>query len=420
MTARFSGSFSIIPDRNRLNFSWLIKLRWAQIAGQLATVLGVAGFVAVPLPLMPLIGLVVLGAVSNLVATLWHRSHSDVDEWHLAVLMALDVALLTGLLYLTGGPHNPFSFLYLVQIALAAVVLRAHWTWMLVALSVGAFGGLVLLHRPLEGQEAVRDQGTWVALGVAAGFIVHFLRRVTAALTAQERELAQTRAQAARQERLASLATMAAGAAHELSTPLGTIALVAKELSRALERSGDEALIDDARLIREQVARCRTILDQMSGGPGEHLVEGSELLTVEDLVRESLVGVRAGATVRLDLPANAATATLELPPRTAVQALRSIINNAKDASPPEREVVIAATRAGAKVDIEVIDHGTGMSPSVLARVGEPFFTTKEPGAGMGLGLFLARAVIESAGGTVRIDSQPEQGTCVTIVLPARG
>jgi two-component system, sensor histidine kinase RegB len=419
MAAGYSGSFSTIPDRNRLNFSWLLTLRWAQIVGQAATIVGVAWFFAIDLPLVPLTAIVALGMVSNLVATAWYQSQRVVSEWHLAVVMALDVALLTGLLYFTGGPHNPFSFLYLVQIALAAVVLRPQWTWMLAALSFGAFGALVLVHRPLAGQNVVRDQGVWIALGVASAFIVHFLRRVTAALAERERELAEARALAARQDRLASLATMAAGAAHELSTPLGTIAVVAKELERALSSGGDAAMIEDARLIREQVARCRVILDQMSGGPGEQLVESVEPVTVADLVRESLIGIRAAPRVRLDSAGGAAAAKMVLPPRIVVQALRSIINNAQDASPPDREVLVAATRTGAAVTIEVIDRGAGMSAEVLARAGEPFFTTKEPGRGMGLGLFLSRAVVESVGGSLRIDSQPGQGTCVTITLPAR-
>ncbi len=193
---------------------------------------------------------------------------------------------------------------------------------------------------------------------------------------------------------------------------------MAKELERSLMRNGDASLIEDAQLIRNQVARCRAILDQMSGGPGEHLTEGMEAVTLADLVRESLIGIRPGPRVRLDVTPGASTATLYLPPRTVVQALRSIVNNAQDASPPDREVLVAATRTGAKVTIEVIDRGLGMSPAVLARVGEPFFTTKEPGRGMGLGLFLARAVIESVSGSLRIDSQPGQGTCVTLSMPA--
>src|SRR5439155_7380403 len=168
-----------------------------------------------------------------------------------------------GLLYLTGGPNNPFCFLYLVQIALAAVIVRARWTWMLVGLSFLGFGVLVIAHQPLAIPEDSRVIGAWVALGVASAFVVHFLLRITGSLAERERELSEAKNLAARQERLASLATMAAGAAHELSTPLGTVALAAKELERALtNKHSDTELRADARLIREPVGPCRSLLDQ--------------------------------------------------------------------------------------------------------------------------------------------------------------
>lgn len=415
-----SGAFPTIPDRNRLNFSWLMTLRWAQIAGQVATIVGVEQLLGISLPLGPLFAIVAAGLASNVACALWFRGQPRVAEWHLAAVMAVDVAWLTGLLYFTGGPSNPFSFLYLVQIALAAVVLHAHWTWMLVALSLGSFGLLLLGHQPLDAQEgAVHQQGMWVALGVASAFIVHFLLRITAALGERERELGHARNLAARQERLASLATMAAGAAHELSTPLGTIALVAKELERALARQGTQDMIEDARLIREQVGRCRVILDQMAGGAGEHPGESIEPVTVDVLMREALADTRAAPGVRLDLAAGAGRTVLRLPPRAVAQALRNVITNAQDASRPDHEVVVAATRARDGVSIEVIDRGQGMSTDVLARAGEPFFTTKDPDRGMGLGLFLTRAVIEGLGGSLRIDSIPGQGTCATLTLPVQ-
>ena len=442
-----SASFPAIPDRDRLNFSWLIKLRWAEIGGQAATVFGVELVFGIHVPLAPLCVIMAVKLVSNVACVMWFRRQPTVAERHLAAVMALDVALLTGLLYFTGGPDNPFSFLYLVQIALAAVILRAHWTWMLVALSLGSFGGLLLAHRdlaPFTGS-AVHRNGMWVALGVASAFIVHFLLRVVAALAQQERELTEARNLAARQDRLASLATMAAGAAHELATPLGTIALVAKELERALERRHNEAgeaghtgssgvatatttkpepaqqpehLIEDARLIREQAGRCRVILDQMASGAGEHPGEGPEEISVAKLLQESLTGARESPLVRCDVGDNIGETMVRLPPRAVEQALRSLITNAQDASADGSEVRVTAVRQDDRLIIDVIDHGRGMSREVLERVGEPFFTTKAPGHGMGLGLFLTRAVVESLGGFLAIDSQPGQGTRATLSLPA--
>jgi two-component system sensor histidine kinase RegB len=256
----------------------------------------------------------------------------------------------------------------------------------------------------------------WVALGVASAFVVHFLRRITVALATRDTELTEARGLAARQERLASLATMAAGAAHELSTPLGTVALAAKELERALTRTEEPELAADARLIREQVGRCRAILEQMAQGAGT-VGEGVDTCTLDELLGEALVGVRTAPPIHRDVPAELARTPLRLPPRAVSQALRSLVTNAQDASPPTAGVVIAVRGEGAVLELAIRDRGAGMPSEILARIGEPFFTTKPPGRGMGLGLFLARAVIEAVGGTLQIDSTTGTGTEVRVTLP---
>jgi len=405
-----------IPERTALNASWLIRLRWAQVVGQAATVLGADVILGVPLPLPLLWAIVALGLASNLGLEVHLRRRGSVDERTLAATMALDVALLTALLFLTGGPHNPFGFLYLVQIALATVILHAAWTWALVALSFVGYGLLLAGHRPLDISEGTRAFGMWVALGVSAAFIVHFLLRVTAALAAREAELADANHLTARQERLASLATMAAGAAHELATPLGTVALVAKELERHLADHEDRSLADDARLIREQVGRCRGILDQMAGGAGA-AGEGLLAIRVDALIAEALTGARGEPPVRTQLAVEVAASMVHLPVRAVSQALRSLVTNGQDASPADAEVVLHATARLGVLAIEVVDKGRGMAPDVLARIGEPFFTTKQPGRGMGLGLFLARAVFEGLGGAMTIDSRAGAGTRITVTMP---
>ena len=419
---------SPVPERNWVNIQWLARLRWAEIAGQASTVLVAQFLTHGALPIASLFLVIGVGLVSNLALELYFfgdRRRSSVDappvevrvhEWQVALVMALDIALLTGLLYLTDGPHNPFGFLYVVQIALATVLVRAKWTWMLVGLAFVGFGILLVAHQPLEIPDQSRVIGMWVALGVASAFVVHFLLRITAALADRETELAETRNLAARQERLAALATMAAGAAHELSTPLGTVALAAQELERALDKQQLPELASDARLIREQVGRCRTILEQMQQGAGT-VGEGVLACAVRELLDESLIGIRPTPTVLTELPDDVARSPLRLPPRAVSQALRSLVTNAQDASPPNTSVVVSVWRVADLLTIAIRDRGPGISTELMARIGEPFFTTKAPGRGMGLGLFLARAVIEGVGGNLRIDSRPDVGTEVFVELP---
>jgi two-component system sensor histidine kinase RegB len=410
-----------IPERNWVNIQWLARLRWAEIAGQAVTVLAGQFLLGGSLPIASLLAVIGVGLVSNLYIELYFFGDRrrgiitprPVDEWQIALVMMVDIAILTGLLYLTGGPHNPFAFLYLVQIALAAVVVRALWTWTLVGLSFVGFGILILAHEPLAIPEDNRVIGEWVALGVASAFVVRFLLRITAALAERERELTDARSLAARQERLASLATMAAGAAHELSTPLGTVALAAKELERALATSPE--LAADARLIREQVGRCRSILDQMAQGAGT-VGEGVTSCTVSELLAETLVGIREMPHVLQEVPDEVAHTPMRLPPRAVSQALRSLVTNAQDASRPASAVVVAARLVGETLAVTIRDRGAGIPSDVMAKIGEPFFTTKAPGRGMGLGLFLARAVIEGVGGTLQIDSG-QGGTEVRVMVP---
>lgn len=429
---------AIIPERNWVNIQWLARLRWAQIAGQAATVLVGQFLLDGALPITSLLLVIGVGLVSNLGLELyffgdrrprWSERGAarggtpstppsrPVHEWHIAVLMMLDVAILTGLLYLTGGPRNPFGLLYVVQIALATVLLHARWPWILTGLSFVGFGILLVAHQPLEIPEDNRAIGVWVALGVASAFVVHFLLRITAALAERERELTEARGLTARQERLASLATMAAGAAHELSTPLGTVALAAKELERALTKAESPELAADARLIREEVGRCRAILEQMAQGAGRTVGESVSAWTVEELLAETLIGIREAPTVHKDLPSELAKTPLRIPPRAVSQALRSLVTNAQDASPPTAAVVVSVRATDGELSIAIRDRGQGMPPDVLERCGEPFYTTKEPGRGMGLGLFLARAIIEGVGGTLQIDSRAGEGTEVRIRLP---
>lgn len=415
-----------IPSRNWVNIQWLARLRWAEVAGQALTVLAAQVLLEGKLPIAPLLAVISVGLVSNLIVETYffggrrglrlqpreEPSH-PVLEWHIGLVMMIDIAVLTGLLYLTGGPQNPFAFLYLVQIALAAVLVQALWTWMLVGLSFIGFGILIVAHQPLEIPEDSRVIGAWVALGVASAFVVQFLLRITGALAQREQELTEARGLAARQERLASLATMAAGAAHELSTPLGTVALAAKELERALAANPD--LASDARLIREQVGRCRAILDQMQQGAGT-VGEGVASCTVGELIAESLIGIRDGVRVTQEISADVLASKLRVPPRAVSQALRSLVTNAQDASPPSSAVLVTVRRTEPTLTVLIRDRGPGIPEEVMQRIGEPFFTTKAPGRGMGLGLFLARAVIEAVGGQMHIDSTPA-GTEVRVTLP---
>ena len=224
-------------------------------------------------------------------------------------------------------------------------------------------------------------------------------------------------------ERLAALTTLAAGAAHELGTPLGTIAVVAHEMQIAAQRAdGDGTMADfaeDARLVRQQVDRCREILEHLRGDVAGRTTDEAgdcDAGEVAAHVRDSLRPDRAG---RVDLCVADHLPRPASPPRATEQAVRLLVNNAFDASPDGGRVRldVSTPDLGRSVEFAVIDAGTGMDRETLRRATEPFFTTKQPGRGMGLGLFLVRLVAERHGGDLSIHSTPGRGTTATLRLP---
>jgi two-component system sensor histidine kinase RegB len=260
-------------------------------------------------------------------------------------------------------------------------------------------------------------RGMWIALAISAALIVYIVQRVTRELEEVEVELAAERSLGERRNRVASLATLAAGAAHELSTPLSTIAVVTRELQRTLQ-DGPPGALDDLALVKQQIARCQDILHQMSANAGENAGEPFRPLPLAEWATAALGNLPQSERVVMRADVDLAAYAVEGPARGLVRALRSLLKNAIQASPPGEPVELRFSRHGQMIQADVSDKGSGIPPEVLERVGEPFFTTKVPGEGMGLGLFLTRALAEQLGGDIEVTSMPGTGTTASLRLPA--
>ncbi len=425
-------------QRSLINFAWLLNLRWAAVLGQLGTVLSVEFGLGVELPLTLLLSLIAFAALSNLLLScyLWalRRGEAVAAGGVLPVLlgsvMILDLLLLTALLYVSGGPSNPFSIFYLVNVLLASLLLPQLWGWALAGFGGLCFAFLFYAHEPLPGLPAISGEpsveemneawklyllGLGVAFGALSLTLFYFFSRLRTALAKLGEELELATEQRERSRRLEGMATLAAGAAHELATPLSTIAVVAKELERALQKGGSpERISEDARLIRQEVQRCREILDQMSSDAGESTGEGPQVFAVQQLCDEVIMGCKAPGRVMLRACAGAAELRLDLPRTTVVRALRNLVNNAIDGSATGQEVEFLAEKVADGLLLTVRDEGQGMDAETLERAGSPFFTTKEVGEGMGLGLFLTRTVLDRLGARFELESQPGIGTLARV------
>jgi two-component system sensor histidine kinase RegB len=402
---------------------WLVRIRWTTACIEAVVVLVVALLPSIDLPLDHLVWIIAAAAVTNAAVAVQLSRGASIPVPAAAAALALDVVLLTGLLELTGGPFNPFIVIYAVQIALAAVTLGAAAGWMIGAIAVAAYGVLIYWHTTelVPGHHRLNDFPThlftmWIACAVTAELAAYFIVQASNALARRGRELEQMRARAARNERLASLTTLAAGAAHELSTPLATIAIAARELERSTGAAGaTSALADDARLIRLEVDRCQAILDQMSGRAGGITPDESEPVDVTVIVAEIRDRLPADRAARLEIRIHGDLPAIDVPRAGFGQVVSSLVKNAFDATPGTESVAIDVARHGDAVRLIVRDEGRGMAAEVLSRAGEPFFTTKEPGRGLGLGLFLARLFAERIGGSLTLQS--DRGTTAILDLP---
>jgi two-component system sensor histidine kinase RegB len=405
----------------RVGFPWLWRLRWVSLFGQLLTLAFSTWALGLSPPILLLLGLVSLGGLSNLWLRQQARKGSSGSELLVASALLADTLILTVLLAFTGGTSNPFSVLYLVQVTWAAVILGPRWAWVLVGLSAVGYGLLFLLPGPggHAGHEhfPMHLQGMWLAFAVTASMIAYFVARLSQELRQREAEVAALQKQAAVNDKLASLSTLAAGAAHELGTPLATIALAAGELVRATQGQ-QGGIAEDAALIRSEVQRCRQILWAMAAEAGETRGEALEPVATRALLDSVRLGLGEHEVDRLRVEVDSSLETLHLPRQAFLQVLLSLVRNSFDASADARaEVVVRLRGDAAHCRFEVEDQGEGMAPETLARAGEPFFTTKPPGQGMGLGLFLARTVTERLGGSMSLRSVPRKGTTVVLELP---
>lgn len=401
-----------------LNFRWLTALRWAAVIGQTLAIVVVQWFMQLALPLIPLLSIVALEFLLNLFATAASNRRHHMREPELAAWVALDLVAFTGLLYFTGGPSNPFSFFYIVHVAMAALTLQPRYAWGLVALSMISYGTLFTWNVPLSEAATQWDlhlHGVWIAYGLAASCVVYFLQRARRAIREREQELSAQRQVTEQAERLSSLATLAAGAAHELANPLGTIAVVAKELANELQQSGQSSALEDIALVRSQVERCRKILARMAHTAGEAPGESDAWLDLQELLTGATAELPERRRIVTRIAPNLLHVQVRCPKEALAQALRVLIDNALDAS--EGPITLSAKRVAQGLVISVADNGPGIDANILQRVFDPFFTTKPTGRGMGLGLFLARNVITDLQGELSLSSDFGRGTVARVQLP---
>jgi two-component system, sensor histidine kinase RegB len=403
----------------RISLRTLVPIRWVAIAGQGLTILIVHYGLGYRLPLLPALGVVAGSVLLNVVLILLRQAAARLGERDAALCLGYDILQLAILLYLTGGLQNPFSTLILAPVTVAATILSRRPVIALSVLAVAAISVLALWHMPLPWRteplvfppELIL--GIWLALVLATVFIGGYTwsvaqeaRRLRDAMTATQLALA-------REQRISAVGALAAAAAHELGSPLATIAVVAKELVHDLPEDSPHA--EDAALLLSQSERCRRILAELARQPEHDGGSPYTRLPISALVET------AGAQHQHDgVKLIFATAGQPDPEEPLVRrspeimhGLNNLIQNAVQFA--RREVSVTTFWDKATVTVEIADDGPGFPLHLLGRLGEPYISTRAGAADhMGLGIFIAQSLLERSGARLVFDNLPEGGAHVAI------
>ncbi|SKA10466.1 two-component system, sensor histidine kinase RegB [Enhydrobacter aerosaccus] len=397
-----------LPPRGGVRLRALVLIRWGAVAGQLFTAAVVHWGLGFSLPLLPVGGAIALSALLNVAVSLGRPASARVDDREAAIFLAFDVVQLAVLLYLTGGLTNPFALLLLAPVAIGANVLSLGSNIALSLLTIVSIALLGLFHqtlpwlgRPPEFPE-IYQAGVWVGLTLTALLITLYGWRLAEEARQMTDALAAAQAALAHEQRLSALGALAAAAAHELGTPLSTIAVVAKEMLREVE--ADDPLREDIELLAAESDRCRSILARLSVDPAGDVSDAYTLVPLPALIEAAAQNYRReGITISFEsgpmgegVPT---TAPIQVRSPEIMQGIGNIVQNALSFA---RQTIRITTRWTTEwSEVEVSDDGPGFSEALLDELGTPFISTRQGVEGhMGLGVFIAKTLLERTGASV--------------------
>ncbi len=375
----------------------------------------------------------------NAVMLFLYPSIHMLSEREASAHLAFDIMQLTAMLALTGGIENPFAILYLAPVVISATNLSLTSTLRLALLAFISISVIAFLHWPLPWDPQnplllppLYIAGVWIALTLGIGFCLIYAWRTAEEARLMQTALAATQSALEREQRLSDLGALAAAAAHELGTPLGTIAVVARELER--DMPAGSAWSEDVKLLRSQAERCREILTRLSQqGTGADENTVAQRLPLAALIDE-IAEPHRGFGIDVNVHANGTGALVVVRNPEVVHGIGNLIENAVDFA--NTRVDIEAVWTDEKVDMTISDDGTGFNAEILARLGEPYVTSRaglesnrkegapanlhaDGHAGMGLGFFIAKTLIERIGGTISFGNKPKGGAIVRMSLPRK-
>ena len=417
----------------------LVMLRAIAVAAQCATLALVYRFLEMKLQWLPMLAAIAALAGLNLLTWMRLRNDKPVSNAELFAQLCADVLALSVLLYYGGGSTNPFISLFLLPLVIAAATLPHSYTWAMTGITTGCYTLLMKFYVPLPTTHGAMDGAQmddmpgmdmslamppddafnmhvivmWLGFVISAVVVSYFVVKMAHAVRERDETLAKVREETLRNERIVALGIQAAGAAHELGTPLSTLAVVIGELKR------DQAVLpeyrDNLAILDSQVQVCKRILGKLLANAQD--TEAKTAQPLEQFLAATLDEwqlLRPAVLCRYQASGTQPSPQMNLDPALRA-ALLNLLNNAADASP--QEINVEAHWDTDNFTLSIHDHGQGLTPEAAARAGSAFFTTKEEGKG--LGLLLANATVERMGGKVRLFNREGGGATTEVILPLR-
>src|ERR1700759_2199339 len=418
--------------RRQVRLDTILRLRWLAALGQLAAIFIVAQGLEFDVEVVPCVTIIGLSALLNLALQIAFNPMRRLEPAYAAALLALNIVELAGLLYFTGGLENPFSFLFLAPVLISATALPIRLTVALGALASPCATVLGFFHLPLpwESDEPLELPpiylfGVWLSIVLAIGVTSLYAFQVTEEARKLSDALAATELVLTREQHLTQLDGLAAAAAHELGTPLSTIFLISRELEKTVQKTvqDNSALAGDLKTLREQAQRCRDILAKITqlsstGAPFDRM-------PLSTLIEEAVAPHRDfGIAIKVRIAVAGASEPVGMRNPAVLYGVGNILKNPVDFA---RETVeVNAWWNTETVEIVISDDGPGIAPDMLKRIGEPYLSrrpsadeTQTGHSGLGLGVFIARTLLERTGARVSFTNRtfPDHGAVVQIAWP---
>lgn len=403
------------------NMQQLVLLRWIAIVGQVATIAFVVAGLRIDLPLLPLQVVIAAQIAFNALSLLHWRRRDEAGALAPLLSLLFDVACLTALLYFSGGITNPFLILYLLQVGLGTALLGARGAWLIALLACIGVVSLALHPGPVrlrpDFDNGLHDhfvQGVLLCFVLVTVLLVAFITRINRTVRERDARLAALRQRASEEEHIVRMGLLASGAAHELGTPLSTLAVILGDWRHSPHFASDAELLQDVTEMQAQVLRCKAIVTNILLSAGETRGEAPRTTTLREFTEDEFAEWKTSRGMRDGEYRWRFGEDVDIVSDTGLkQMLRNVLDNALEASP--RWVALEVSRDGDDALLQVRDRGPGFAREVLEKLGQPYNSTKgKPGGG--LGLFLSSNVIRTLGG--RIDVQRDaRGTVVSIHLP---